>query len=160
MSTCRPLTLTAVALLLTCGLATAQDEGKPERKRPEGAPNRAEMLKRFDKDGDGKLSETEREAARKTREKQMEQIKERSKQMLEEFDADGDGKLDEDERASAKEAMKAKALEKFDKDEDGELSEKERKAMQETLRKRHQQRGGGEAPEGRRGKEGKGGAKK
>jgi len=140
MRTFRPLTLTAAALLLTCGLAAAQNEDKPERKRPErpeGAADRAEMLKRFDKDGDGKLCEKEREAAHEMRQKQMKQMQERRKQMLKEFDKDGDG----------------------------QLCEKERATMQETLRKRHQQ-GDREAPEGRavpagrRGKEGKGGGEK
>ena len=43
--------------------------------RPEGlgeGPNREELRKRFDKDGDGKLSDEEREAARESMKKHRE----------------------------------------------------------------------------------------
>lgn len=56
----------------------------------------AERIARFDTDGDGKLSDTERAAARK----------EMHAKMLERFDKDGDGKLSEDERRAAREARR------------------------------------------------------
>ena len=67
----------AVATLLSVSLNTAQAEkaatdkapakkeaGKQSDRRPD-RPTRESIIKRFDKDGDGKLSETERAAARK-----------------------------------------------------------------------------------------------
>ena len=122
-----------------------QAQDKPERKDRPGPP--PEMLKRFDKDGDGQLSDEERQAMRETLQARME---ERRKQMLEEFDTDKDGKLSPEEREKAREAQKAKMLEKFDKDGDGKLSPEERKAMPKPLR-----RPGG--PGGRRGPRGPGG---
>lgn len=55
-----------MAMSLT-SLALADDEPSkaPEGGRRGRGPNREEILKRFDKDGDGKLSEEERAEARK-----------------------------------------------------------------------------------------------
>jgi Ca2+-binding EF-hand superfamily protein len=104
-----------------------------------------EVVKEFDKDGDGKLNEEERKAARDAREKQM----------LEKYDADKDGKLSDEERKTAREAMRAehekKMLEKYDKDGDGKLSDEERKAMVEAgdgPRRRGLRRDGGPRPDG------------
>ena len=57
------------------------------------------MIKKFDKDGDGKLSETERAAAFEDFMKNHPEI---YKRILEKFDKDNDGKLSEDERGEAK----------------------------------------------------------
>ena len=54
-----------------------------------------EVLKEFDKDGDGKLNEEERKAAGEAMRKKL----------IEKFDKDGDGKLNEEERKAAREAM-------------------------------------------------------
>jgi hypothetical protein len=62
--------------------APAGKEGKPGKGR-----HRKRILKRFDEDGDGKLSEEERAKAQAARRK-----------MLEKFDTDGDGKLSPEER--------------------------------------------------------------
>ena len=51
-------------------------------------------MKKFDKDGDGKLNEEERAEARKTMEA-------RRQEALKKFDKDGDGKLNEEERKAA-----------------------------------------------------------
>jgi hypothetical protein len=58
------------------------------------------MLKEFDTDKDGKLSDEEREAAKKRGE-------EMRKKMLERFDADKNGELSEDERATMRKEMGA-----------------------------------------------------
>ena len=53
-------------ILLTAGILAFGLNAKPEReggKRggpPEGRPSREEVMKKFDKDGDGKLSEEEK----------------------------------------------------------------------------------------------------
>jgi hypothetical protein len=89
------------AIFSTC--AFAQDAPKPDAPaRPgRGGPGATrtmppEMIKEYDKDGDGKLSDTERtammEAMKAKREAQM-------KADLEKYDANKDGKLSDEERA-------------------------------------------------------------
>jgi Ca2+-binding EF-hand superfamily protein len=123
-------------LLLITFLATATGMiAEPEKKgkKPgssEGRPSREEVMKKFDKDGDGKINEEEKAELRK---KMAERGAGRKVPpfILEKFDKDGDGKLSEDERAEARKAMEARRaemIEKFDKDGDGKLNEEERKA--------------------------------
>ena len=64
-----------------------------------GGGDRADMMKKFDKDGDGKLSDEERAAAREARKAEQE------KAMLAKFDKDGDGKLNDAEKAESDKAM-------------------------------------------------------
>lgn len=71
---------------------------------PFSAERHRELVKRFDKNGDGELDETEKaeahtfiDARRAERRGRME---ERRKEMRERFDANGDGELDEEERAA------------------------------------------------------------
>jgi hypothetical protein len=134
--------ITLGAMLGSCLIASAQNgpagEGRPNR--PHGPPP-PEVVKQFDKDGDGKLSPEERQAMHQERKARME---ERRKEMLEKYDADGDGKLSPEEKAKAREERKAEMLRKFDKDGDGKLSEEERAAMPKH-------------PRGPRGPHGKGG---
>ena len=83
----------------------------------QGRPNTGEFLKRYDKNGDGKIDDAEKKAAREAMTK-----KRGSKQgqrpgqdgpksridrseLVKKFDENGDGKLDENERAKAKEAL-------------------------------------------------------
>jgi hypothetical protein len=118
--------MTLGALIGTCLIAGAEEnQANPERPaRPHGPP--PEVVKEFDKDGDGKLSAEERTTMRETIKARME---ERRKQMLEKFDEDKDGELSPAEREKAREARRAEMLEKFDKDGDGKLSAEERAAM-------------------------------
>ncbi len=74
----------------------AQHEGGKGCKNGE---RKAKMLARFDKNGDGKLDDTEKAAAKTA-------MKEHRKARLAKFDKNGDGKLDGDEKAAAKAAMK------------------------------------------------------
>jgi Ca2+-binding EF-hand superfamily protein len=111
------------ALIGTCTFAAAQEE-KPARPEGGGRGMRQpspEMLKKFDKDGDGKLSQEEAKAAREARQAEM----------LKLYDKDGDGKLSDDETKAMREAQQAKRkalIEKYDADKDGKLDETERKA--------------------------------
>jgi Ca2+-binding EF-hand superfamily protein len=57
---------------------------------------RAEMLARFDLDGDGELSREERNAARRARFEDSE----RGQQLMRQFDLDGNGVLDDEEQAA------------------------------------------------------------
>ena len=61
-------------------------------KRGNGGQRRQEMIEKFDTDGDGQLSDTEKAAAKAAREAKM----------LEKFDTNGDGVLSEDEKPQRK----------------------------------------------------------
>lgn len=111
---------------------------------------RARMVKRFDKDGDGKLNAAELATAKKA------MMAHRSKpsgggiaatiqkEMLGEFDTNKDGTLDEAEKATATKVLferrwatldpkqRAALLARYDKDGDGRLSEAERAGIHET----------------------------
>lgn len=118
--------------------------------------NREEMMKKFDADGDGKLSETERTAARDARKAEMVAKFDKNgdgvlsdderpappaggrggkkrAEAVAKYDADGDGKLSEAERASMREARKAELLVKYDTDGDGALSDAERQAAKKRM---------------------------
>ncbi|MBN2164088.1 MAG: EF-hand domain-containing protein [Pontiellaceae bacterium] len=118
-------------------------------------PSREEVIKRFDTDVDGVLSEAERTTMRETLRKERGQSGRRpiTPEMIKQFDADGDGVLSETERATMQEAMKKRRaegaperqrpdrkamLERFDADGDGVLSESERQTMRETLKAERQ----------------------
>jgi len=102
---------------------------------------RAEILKKYDKDGDGKLNEQEKAAMLADRKAEMDKARQAHEK---EFDKNGDGKLDDAERKAMMDARQAqrekfmKEREKaFDKDGDGKLSDEERKAMMDEMQKRH-----------------------
>ena len=143
MKSTPPLAL--VVLLGTCGFAAAQE--KPKRS---DRPVAQEMLKKFDKDGDGKLSDEERKAMRQ----EMKAVNEkREAEMLKKFDTDGDGKLSDEEKKARREAMVIKRkelLEKYDADNDGKLSPEEMK----TAREAGEELPMGRGPGGPRGKKG------
>ena len=149
-------------LLITFLAAATGIIAEPEKKgkklgSSEGRPSREEVMKKFDKDGDGKLNEEEKAELRK---KMAERGAGRKVPpfILEKFDKDGDGKLNGDERAEARKAMEARRaemIEKFDKDGDGKLNEEERKAAMASRSKP----GDAGKPEGK-GKKGEKGEKK
>ena len=106
-----------VALTMWCGAvadaAPGQDRAKGARpQRPgQGREIPAEILKRFDKDGDGQLNDAERDAARKARQEQGGRPRQPGggdgklrEEALKRFDKDGDGKLNDVERAAARKA--------------------------------------------------------
>jgi Ca2+-binding EF-hand superfamily protein len=109
--------------------------GGARESGPEGAgrgdrPIR-EMIKRFDRDGDGKLDETELAEAEKARANYASnrapgapgaRLRE---QMLKLFDKNGDGQLDPEERAAA-DQFRADQAKRFDRNGDGQLDQEER----------------------------------
>jgi len=136
------LLITFISIIcLSIGLA-AKPEKKGKGDKP-GRPSREEMIKKFDKDGDGKLSDEEKAEIRKTMANRTPPA-----HILEKFDKDGDGKLSDEEKAGMRKEMMAK----FDKDGDGKLSPEERKAAMEARSK-------GAGGKGKKG-EGKGKGKK
>ena len=126
-NTMKTTRLIVIAAAIGLSGAAHAEEGKKERPPHKLPP---EIIEKFDKDGDGKLNEEERETAKAAR-GDMEAS--RRKEILEKFDADGDGKLSDEEKKAMREAMKKKMLEKFDKDGDGELNEEERAEMRKNM---------------------------
>jgi EF hand len=77
---------TLAALIATCSFASAQ--GEPKKGPP------PEIVKEFDKDGDGKLSKDERAAMKMA-------MADKKKAILEKYDTDKDGKLSPEEHEAA-----------------------------------------------------------
>ena len=61
--------------------------GKPEGRKGPGKERREEMIKKFDKDGDGKVSKEERQAAGLAK----------AQELIKKFDKDGDNALNAEE---------------------------------------------------------------
>ena len=98
--------VTIVSLAVTTFAAPSKNNDPAVRK--------AEMLKKFDKDGDGKLSDTEKSTLRAEMQNRRGGGRDRKQwtpeqrdEMLKKFDTDRDGKLSQEERDTAREAMKA-----------------------------------------------------
>ncbi|MEO8617555.1 MAG: hypothetical protein ABI600_20660 [Luteolibacter sp.] len=151
--------ITLAALLGTCAFAAAQDEAKrPERPKREIPP---ELLKQFDTDHDGKLSDAERTAMQEAMKAKAE---ERKAKMLEKYDSDHDGKLSDAEREVMHTDMEAKhkaILEKYDANKNGKLDPEEVAAARAAGEELPPMmgRGGPRGPDGPGGKRGKGGPK-
>lgn len=96
-------------LILTLGLALSstllQAEDAPADKVKKAEARRAEMLKKYDKNGDGQLDEAEKAAMQEDRRK------ERDQERLKRYDKNGDGKLDDAEREAMREDLKKRAAE-------------------------------------------------
>ena len=136
---------------------------KPEKagKRPspgEGRPSREEIIKKFDKDGDGKLSDEEKAELRKKMAERSGGGRKLPPFLMKKFDKDGDGKLSDEEKAEARKTMEARRKEmigKFDKDGDGKLNEEERKAAMAARPKPGEGAKPEEKEEGKKKKKGK-----
>jgi len=123
----------------------------PAQAAPAKGDRKAEMMKRYDKDGDGQLSESEKKAAMGSRGGKATAGKRGAggsggkAEMMKRFDKDGDGKLSESEKKAAIASRggkgnagkggagdrRAEMMKRFDKDGDGQLSESEKKAAME-----------------------------
>lgn len=111
-----------------------------ETLKPYSPERRAAALKKYDKDGDGKLNEAEREAMRKAVAAQRIQAARRGggsfmvpPEILKKYDKDGDGVLDEEESQAAREGMRKQFEEirkKYDTNGDGNLDATEMEALQ------------------------------
>ena len=118
-------------------------DGPPPKRPFGGARFDISRAAEYDTDGDGTLSDTEKEAMQTAIKAEMEAKK---AEMLDKYDSDGDGTLSETEKDTMHEArraeMEAKLLEKFDADGDGTLSDTEKAAM-ESARPQKGERGMG-----------------
>jgi Ca2+-binding EF-hand superfamily protein len=135
----KTLTIIAAAAL---GLVTSvqAEQGKPAHGDHKIL---GEIIARFDKDGDGKLSKEERQEARAAHKQKM----------LDHFDKDENGELSAEEKKAMRGQMKKKMLDRFDKDGDGELSKEERVEMRRAFPRRP----GGPQHRGKSPRPGKGG---
>lgn len=104
--------LSMLACAAIVSLAASTFAAPPENNDP--AARKAEMLKKFDKDGDGRLSDEEKSTLRAEMQNRRGGGRDRKQwtpeqrdEMLKKFDKDGNGKLSQEERDTAREAMKA-----------------------------------------------------
>ena len=157
----RAMLLIPAALAMALALAgptTAQTADEPPRKGLGGLLGKAadrlkeEAMKRFDKNGDGRLDDEERAEAFEAMKKKGGEIQGQLRQfMLRRFDADGDGKLDEAERKAAfdetmkqleengpmvKNTVLGFVHKRFDADGNGTLDKEELAVAREELTKR------------------------
>ena len=144
-----------LALLLLAVPAYAQSETPPE-KSGRMEQRRQEMLKRYDKNGDGVLDAEEKAAMRAEMQQHRgttggaERGSRMHEEMLKRFDKDGDGQLNAEEQAEADKArqearqkheaarakMHEETLKRYDKNGDGVLDDEEKAAMREDYKKR------------------------
>ena len=140
----KTILLTTTVLAAFAISATANPKG-PRPHRPGGPPKA--FLEKFDTDGDGKLSEQEREAAKAA-------MEEKRDAFIAKYDKDGDGKLNEEERKAAREEWKdqdrpnppggpsrERIIKRFDKDGDGKLNEEEREAAKAAMKEWREKNG-------------------
>ncbi|MBL9209321.1 MAG: hypothetical protein JNL92_02585 [Opitutaceae bacterium] len=151
-----PPTLAATLFLLLIGgpVEGAEAKGKADTPAARAARKADELLKRFDKNGDGRLDDDERADAKDAMmqdqlDRQMTRINaapgggERFRaQALELFDANKDGRLDDDERAEAQKFAEARQdplaardelTKRFDRNKDGRLDADERSQAEAFL---------------------------
>jgi hypothetical protein len=122
--------------------ADAEMESSAESK-PMNEQRQAELLKRFDKNGDGKLDEAEKTAAKDYNREQHNERANKAGQNLRKkavakYDKNGDGKLDDAERAEI--INDPKVIKRFDKNNDGKLDESEKEAAREGFVKAREKR--------------------
>ena len=102
---CMLTCITFISFAATAFAAPSENKNQADRK--------AEMLKKFDKDGDGKLSDAEKATlraeiqSRQGGKDRRQWTPEQRTEMLKKFDTDRDGKLSQEEQDTAREAMKA-----------------------------------------------------
>ena len=117
-------------LLLSAALAAVAPLARAGDRNPFGNGELPEILKPYDVDGDGKLSEEERQAYLKAvREGQAQHPERPDRPAANPWDTNGDGVLSDAEKAAAQEAIRAKIeqqrtsrFDELDKNDDGFLS--------------------------------------
>ncbi len=98
---------------------------------------KAELIKKYDKNGDGKLDDQEKAALRADMKAKHEA---RRAEMLAKYDTNKDGKLDDQERAVMQNERAEEMFKKLDTNGDGQISLSEFKAGKQAFARHH--RGG------------------
>lgn len=135
--------------------ASTSDSAKPQID----IQSKIQLMKQFDKDGDGRLNAEERKAAieaLKNKSVNLNEIRQKHvDDIMQKFDKDGDSKLDKTELASFLEEQRKildrhrrgarrdfrppkEILREFDKDGDGKLNTEERREMFKKARERRE----------------------
>lgn len=160
-----------IAALLISGASVAAEDVAKSAPRP----SREAIIEKYDTDGDGKLDDSERNAARAEFQKrsggepssQSRPPGDRSRggamsreDMMKKYDKNGDGQIDGKERAALREKLmksrgnpaegrgrgrnnvdRAALIKEFDKDGDGKLDDNERQAAMTAMRGRYKVQG-------------------
>lgn len=122
---------------------TAAMEKYTAERRARTEQRRQEYIKRWDKDGDGEVSEKEREAARASYRAESEA---RRAAFTKVWDSDGDGELNEKERDAMRTQMRTSMeahRKNMDRNGDGDVSREEGREYWEKLRKKYDADGDG-----------------
>jgi Ca2+-binding EF-hand superfamily protein len=143
-----PTLLAAATLFIALGgglNAQAATDARPGARKGRAA----ELLQRFDTNGDGRIDEDERATARETMRSEGRNRPqgrrggpgnpaEMRAQMLERFDADKDGQLNDEEREEVgnRLASNPQVLQRFDANGDGQLDNTERAAARAAMEER------------------------
>ena len=112
---------TSIILAIAAITIPLAAQAQEEKKQCGNKKMRAKLIEKFDSDGDGKLNESERVAAKAAKQ-------ERRAELIALHDTDGDGKLSKEEKQAAKEAF----IEKYDTDGDGKLNDDERQLARDA----------------------------
>ena len=128
-NTMKKTLLIVTSILAPLVLQAEPTEGQDKAPKGERKGPPAEVIAKFDKDGDGELNEEERAAAHAEREKHH-------AEMIATYDTDKDGELSKSERKAMRIAL-------FDADGDGTLNDTEKEAAKKEMMKHRGPRGEG-----------------
>ena len=127
--------LAAATLFLAPYLSAAEPTAPAEGSSATESATQTDWVKRFDKNGDVKLDDAERAAAKEQMGENRRGGGKRRDELVKRFDKDGDGKLNEAERAAAAEDLysRPRVVKRFDVDKDGKLNDEEKAAARQAL---------------------------
>lgn len=132
-----PIKTTHITLGLCIAFAITTYAENDCKKHKQHFPTKR-ILKKFDKDGDGKLNAEEKAAFKEERKKRKAKVKAKITQR---FDTDGDGELNQEEQKNAHETMKkerkeirAAVFKQFDTNGNGQIDKEERKGIRKWIK--------------------------
>ncbi len=128
-------TILSLAIIAIAPICFAQ-EGKKKVKGGKG-PLPAHVIEKFDTNGDGKLDDTEKAAAKAERDSKKAEMKE----VKDSYDVDGDGQLNDSEKEAFKEFAEQRRIERFDEDGDGALNATEKAKADTAMERRKGSKG-------------------